>query len=149
MYSSPLYFHQGSEGKVLVLEKKLAELKAENKPISITLKHLIQALCAEEVGFILMSCKTQFFFLKLVCFVCGACFSPIVVWSEPATGPWAEAAAWGGDDSRGLCHPHQPVLSPQQCGGGTQPEEGSVSSTGYTYQHWKKKENIRQHWDQQ
>lgn len=55
MYSSPHYFHQGTEGKVLALEKKLAELMAENKPISITLKHLIQALCAEEVRFILMS----------------------------------------------------------------------------------------------
>lgn len=67
MYSSPLYFHQGTEGKVLALEKKLAELKAENKPISITLKHLIQALCAEEVGFILMPCKTLFPEISLLC----------------------------------------------------------------------------------
>ncbi|XP_039995324.1 leucine-rich PPR motif-containing protein, mitochondrial [Xiphias gladius] len=38
----------GIEGKVLVLEKKLAELKAENKPLSSVLKQAIQALCAEE-----------------------------------------------------------------------------------------------------
>uniref|UniRef100_A0A3P9IAJ2 Leucine-rich pentatricopeptide repeat containing n=1 Tax=Oryzias latipes TaxID=8090 RepID=A0A3P9IAJ2_ORYLA len=39
---------QGSEEKVLALENKLAELKAENKPLGIVLKQLIQALSAEE-----------------------------------------------------------------------------------------------------
>nr|XP_019945002.1 PREDICTED: leucine-rich PPR motif-containing protein, mitochondrial [Paralichthys olivaceus] len=36
------------EGKVLALENKLAELKAENKPLGTILKQTIQALCAEE-----------------------------------------------------------------------------------------------------
>lgn len=54
MFTKPLCLslHQGTEGKVLMLEKKLEELIAENKPISAALKQLIQALCAEEVGFI-------------------------------------------------------------------------------------------------
>lgn len=43
---------QGSEEKVLALENKLAELKAENKPLGIVLKQLIQALSAEEVRFV-------------------------------------------------------------------------------------------------
>uniref|UniRef100_A0A7N9AQI5 Leucine rich pentatricopeptide repeat containing n=1 Tax=Mastacembelus armatus TaxID=205130 RepID=A0A7N9AQI5_9TELE len=34
--------------KVLALENKLAELKAENKPLDSVLKHTIQSLCAEE-----------------------------------------------------------------------------------------------------
>ncbi|XP_045925978.1 leucine-rich PPR motif-containing protein, mitochondrial [Micropterus dolomieu] len=38
----------GIEGKVLALEKKLAELKAENKPLGSVLKQAIQTLCAEE-----------------------------------------------------------------------------------------------------
>ncbi|XP_078128811.1 leucine-rich PPR motif-containing protein, mitochondrial [Sander vitreus] len=38
----------GIEGKVLALEKKLAELKAENKPLSSVLRQAILALCAEE-----------------------------------------------------------------------------------------------------
>uniref|UniRef100_H3CPU5 Uncharacterized protein n=1 Tax=Tetraodon nigroviridis TaxID=99883 RepID=H3CPU5_TETNG len=38
----------GAEGKVLMLEKKLEEHIAENKPIGSVLKQLIQALCAEE-----------------------------------------------------------------------------------------------------
>ncbi|KAM9344741.1 leucine-rich PPR motif-containing protein, mitochondrial [Symphorus nematophorus] len=38
----------GIEGKVMILEKKLAELKAENQPVGIVLKQLIQTLCAEE-----------------------------------------------------------------------------------------------------
>ncbi|XP_026164936.1 leucine-rich PPR motif-containing protein, mitochondrial [Mastacembelus armatus] len=38
----------GSEVKVLALENKLAELKAENKPLDSVLKHTIQSLCAEE-----------------------------------------------------------------------------------------------------
>lgn len=42
--------HQGLEGKVMFLEKKLAELKQENKPLSSTLTQTIRALCAEEVG---------------------------------------------------------------------------------------------------
>ncbi|KAI3362765.1 hypothetical protein L3Q82_001820 [Scortum barcoo] len=40
--------HMGIEGKVLALEKKLAELKAENKPFSVVLKQIIHTLCAEE-----------------------------------------------------------------------------------------------------
>uniref|UniRef100_A0A669B636 Leucine rich pentatricopeptide repeat containing n=1 Tax=Oreochromis niloticus TaxID=8128 RepID=A0A669B636_ORENI len=35
-------------GKVLALENKLAELKAENKPLGLVLKQVIQALSAEE-----------------------------------------------------------------------------------------------------
>ncbi|XP_037128630.1 leucine-rich PPR motif-containing protein, mitochondrial [Syngnathus acus] len=38
----------GLEGKVSLLEAKLAELKAENKPLAFTLKQVIQALSAEE-----------------------------------------------------------------------------------------------------
>ncbi|TNM99530.1 hypothetical protein fugu_012563 [Takifugu bimaculatus] len=38
----------GTEVKVLELEKKMEELIAEDKPISVVLKQLIQALCAEE-----------------------------------------------------------------------------------------------------
>ncbi|XP_005930623.2 leucine-rich PPR motif-containing protein, mitochondrial [Haplochromis burtoni] len=38
----------GIEGKVLALENKLAELKAENKPLGLVLKQAIQALSAEE-----------------------------------------------------------------------------------------------------
>ncbi|KAF7662444.1 hypothetical protein LDENG_00234780, partial [Lucifuga dentata] len=38
----------GTEGKVMALEKKLAELKEEKKPLGPTLKQIIQALCAEE-----------------------------------------------------------------------------------------------------
>ncbi|XP_019715884.1 leucine-rich PPR motif-containing protein, mitochondrial [Hippocampus comes] len=38
----------GLEGKVPFLEAKLAELKAENKPLALTLKQVIQALSAEE-----------------------------------------------------------------------------------------------------
>uniref|UniRef100_A0A669DF71 Leucine rich pentatricopeptide repeat containing n=1 Tax=Oreochromis niloticus TaxID=8128 RepID=A0A669DF71_ORENI len=36
------------QGKVLALENKLAELKAENKPLGLVLKQVIQALSAEE-----------------------------------------------------------------------------------------------------
>uniref|UniRef100_H2LIH1 PROP1-like PPR domain-containing protein n=1 Tax=Oryzias latipes TaxID=8090 RepID=H2LIH1_ORYLA len=43
-----LFGSRGSEEKVLALENKLAELKAENKPLGIVLKQLIQALSAEE-----------------------------------------------------------------------------------------------------
>ncbi|XP_030626301.1 leucine-rich PPR motif-containing protein, mitochondrial [Chanos chanos] len=39
---------KGIEGKVIFLEKRLEELKAEGKPIGPTLKQLILALCAEE-----------------------------------------------------------------------------------------------------
>ncbi|XP_030011992.1 leucine-rich PPR motif-containing protein, mitochondrial isoform X1 [Sphaeramia orbicularis] len=39
---------QVTEDKVETLENKLAELKAENKSIDLTLKQIIQALCAEE-----------------------------------------------------------------------------------------------------
>lgn len=38
----------GLGGKVIALEKKLAELKAENKPYSSTLKQMIQILCVDE-----------------------------------------------------------------------------------------------------
>lgn len=50
MFLKPLCLYQGIEGKVLALEKKLAELKAENKPLGSVLKQAIQTLCAEEVG---------------------------------------------------------------------------------------------------
>uniref|UniRef100_A0A671Y8Q5 Leucine rich pentatricopeptide repeat containing n=1 Tax=Sparus aurata TaxID=8175 RepID=A0A671Y8Q5_SPAAU len=39
---------KGIGAKVFALEKKLAELKAENEPIGTVLKQLIQALCFEE-----------------------------------------------------------------------------------------------------
>ncbi|KAF3708052.1 Leucine-rich PPR motif-containing protein, mitochondrial Precursor [Channa argus] len=38
----------GSEEKLLALEKKLAELKAENLPLGSVFKQTLQALCAEE-----------------------------------------------------------------------------------------------------
>ncbi|XP_054455932.1 leucine-rich PPR motif-containing protein, mitochondrial [Anoplopoma fimbria] len=38
----------GTDGRVFALEKKLAELKAENEPLGSILKQAIQALCAEE-----------------------------------------------------------------------------------------------------
>ncbi|KAM6997246.1 LOW QUALITY PROTEIN: leucine-rich PPR motif-containing protein, mitochondrial [Tautogolabrus adspersus] len=44
----PSHIELGNEGKLLALEKKLSELKAENKPLSSVLKQTIQALCAEE-----------------------------------------------------------------------------------------------------
>lgn len=50
--SLSLSLYKGTEVKVLELEKKMEELIAEDKPISAVLKQLIQALCAEEVGFI-------------------------------------------------------------------------------------------------
>ncbi|XP_075902405.1 leucine-rich PPR motif-containing protein, mitochondrial [Nelusetta ayraudi] len=37
-----------AEGKAAILEKKLAELQAENKPVGPVLKQLIQTLCVEE-----------------------------------------------------------------------------------------------------
>uniref|UniRef100_A0A7N6FCE8 PROP1-like PPR domain-containing protein n=1 Tax=Anabas testudineus TaxID=64144 RepID=A0A7N6FCE8_ANATE len=37
-----------NESKVLALERRLAELKAENKPLDFVLKQTIQAVCAEE-----------------------------------------------------------------------------------------------------
>uniref|UniRef100_A0A8C7MAZ7 Leucine rich pentatricopeptide repeat containing n=1 Tax=Oncorhynchus kisutch TaxID=8019 RepID=A0A8C7MAZ7_ONCKI len=37
------------DGKVLALESRLAELKADSKPVGATLKQLILTLCAEEV----------------------------------------------------------------------------------------------------
>lgn len=52
MCLTPLCLHQGIGAKVFALEKKLAELKAENEPIGTVLKQLIQALCFEEVRFI-------------------------------------------------------------------------------------------------
>lgn len=55
MYLTLLCLHQGIEVKVLALEKKLAELKAENKPLATVLKQTIQTLCAEEVGFVSMT----------------------------------------------------------------------------------------------
>lgn len=56
--SQPLCPHQETEERIPTLEKKLAELQAEGKPVGAILKQLIQALCAEEVGFILMSRET-------------------------------------------------------------------------------------------
>lgn len=44
----PLFLHQGTENSAFV-QKRLAELKAENKPLGATLKQAIHALCAEEV----------------------------------------------------------------------------------------------------
>lgn len=41
--------HQTAEEKVSKLEKKMEQLIAKNKPFSVVLKLLIQALCAEEV----------------------------------------------------------------------------------------------------
>uniref|UniRef100_A0A8C3GC14 Leucine rich pentatricopeptide repeat containing n=2 Tax=Cyclopterus lumpus TaxID=8103 RepID=A0A8C3GC14_CYCLU len=38
----------GIEGKLLLLEKRLAELKAEDKPLGTILKQAIQTLCVEE-----------------------------------------------------------------------------------------------------
>lgn len=53
------------------LEKKLAELMAEGKPIGPILKQLIQSLCAEEVGMVLMSlsqnCLLAFLKISLLC----------------------------------------------------------------------------------
>lgn len=49
---TPLCVHQGMEGKVSALEKRLAELKAENKPLGNVLRQAIQTLCVEEVGFV-------------------------------------------------------------------------------------------------
>ncbi|XP_070771978.1 leucine-rich PPR motif-containing protein, mitochondrial [Enoplosus armatus] len=43
-----LCLHQGIEAKLVALENTLAELKAENKPLSNVLKQTIQTLCAEE-----------------------------------------------------------------------------------------------------
>lgn len=40
---------------MLALENKLAELKAENKPLGLVLKQAIQALSVEEVKFLLVS----------------------------------------------------------------------------------------------
>lgn len=40
---------------MLALENKLAELKAENKPLGLVLKQAIQALSADEVKFLLVS----------------------------------------------------------------------------------------------
>lgn len=49
---TPFCLHQENESKVLALERRLAELKAENKPLDFVLKQTIQAVCAEEVGFV-------------------------------------------------------------------------------------------------
>ena len=42
--------YQDAEGKVSALERKLAELKGDEKPVGPTLKALILTLCNEEVG---------------------------------------------------------------------------------------------------
>lgn len=52
MSLTPLCLNQGNENKVSALEKKLDELKAENKPLGSILRQVIQAVCAEEVGFV-------------------------------------------------------------------------------------------------
>ncbi|XP_036979314.1 leucine-rich PPR motif-containing protein, mitochondrial [Acanthopagrus latus] len=44
----PVKRHVGIAAKVFALEKKLADLKAENQPISAVLRQLIHTLCAEE-----------------------------------------------------------------------------------------------------
>lgn len=79
-----------------------------------------------------------FYFLYISSFVSVGVFfyfKSFVVWSEHAACPWAETAVRRGYDSWQLCHPHQPVLPPQQYGGGAQPEEGNVSGTGYSHTH--------------
>uniref|UniRef100_A0AAQ6AE64 PROP1-like PPR domain-containing protein n=1 Tax=Amphiprion ocellaris TaxID=80972 RepID=A0AAQ6AE64_AMPOC len=48
MCLTPLCVRQGIGTKVLALENRLAELKAENKPLNIVLKQIIQTLSAEE-----------------------------------------------------------------------------------------------------
>lgn len=47
---TPLLACQEAKTKVVFLEKKLADLQAENKPVGPVLKQLIQTLCEEEVG---------------------------------------------------------------------------------------------------
>lgn len=65
---------------MFALENKLAELKAENKPIGNVLKQIIQALCAEEVGFVwLSSSRTKLsLLLEISFFWCVCVFSPEV-----------------------------------------------------------------------
>uniref|UniRef100_A0AAY4CTS6 Leucine-rich PPR motif-containing protein, mitochondrial n=1 Tax=Denticeps clupeoides TaxID=299321 RepID=A0AAY4CTS6_9TELE len=49
-----------AEGRFVVLETRLAELRAEGKPVSAVLKQLIQALCAEEKLERALEIKAQF-----------------------------------------------------------------------------------------
>lgn len=99
---------------------------AEDKPISAVLKQLIQALCAEEVGFI----SVPFQKISLV-FSAHYGWVPLsYCWSEAAAGPSAEGEARGRDDRWWIRCPDQPVLSSWQCGWGAQPEEGNVSEAG-------------------
>lgn len=67
-----VFLQYGIEGKVLALEKRLAELKAENKPLNATLKQTIQALCLEEVGFVWITRVSQKppLLLEISCFAC-------------------------------------------------------------------------------
>uniref|UniRef100_A0AAY4D3Q6 PROP1-like PPR domain-containing protein n=1 Tax=Denticeps clupeoides TaxID=299321 RepID=A0AAY4D3Q6_9TELE len=51
---------KGPEGRFVVLETRLAELRAEGKPVSAVLKQLIQALCAEEKLERALEIKAQF-----------------------------------------------------------------------------------------
>uniref|UniRef100_A0AAY4D0X5 Leucine-rich PPR motif-containing protein, mitochondrial n=1 Tax=Denticeps clupeoides TaxID=299321 RepID=A0AAY4D0X5_9TELE len=51
---------EGPEGRFVVLETRLAELRAEGKPVSAVLKQLIQALCAEEKLERALEIKAQF-----------------------------------------------------------------------------------------
>lgn len=78
MCLTPLCLHQGIAAKVFALEKKLADLKAENQPISAVLRQLIHTLCAEEVRYVWITqpCIILSFFLNKVCFVYG--FGPKV-----------------------------------------------------------------------
>uniref|UniRef100_A0A671S2L4 Leucine-rich PPR motif-containing protein, mitochondrial-like n=1 Tax=Sinocyclocheilus anshuiensis TaxID=1608454 RepID=A0A671S2L4_9TELE len=52
--------HNGLEGKLSFLEKTLAELKAEGKPASSTLKKVITVLCSEERLERALELKTQY-----------------------------------------------------------------------------------------
>ena len=45
-----LLLHQAVGAKLEALEMKLAELKAENKPVGTVVKQIILGLCAKEVG---------------------------------------------------------------------------------------------------
>lgn len=54
------FLHQGAEGRVYALEKKLAKRKAENQPFGNILKQTIQSLVADEVGFVWITHTTLF-----------------------------------------------------------------------------------------
>lgn len=131
--SPPLCPHQGTKDKVAILEKKLAELEAEGKPVGAVLKPLIQSLCSEEVGFFFsMSRKTPETSFSLTAVRSALSLRCFVALSETAARPRAQAAAREGDGDPRLHQPHESVLSPRRGGGGAQPEEGNVSGAGRT-----------------